>query len=147
VEQEATAMGELHGRYHHVSVCVSDLDRARAFYGGRLGLKEIARPAFKFPGVWYALDGDIALHIMVTEWPAPRPAPERFDLVHPHFALWTDDADQTFERLHAAGLSVHDFISTPTGLRQLFVDDPDGNRVEFIGPTRSPRTVRMEEGR
>jgi len=130
-----------------VSVCVSDLDRARAFYGGPLGLKEIARPAFKFPGVWYALDGDIALHIMVTEWPAPRPAPERFDLVHPHFALWTDDADQTFERLHAAGLSVHDFISTPTGLRQLFVDDPDGNRVEFIGPTRSPRTVRMEEGR
>ena len=94
-------MGELHGRYHHVSVCVSDLDRARAFYGGPLGLKEIARPAFKFPGVWYALDGDIALHIMVTEWPAPRPAPERFDLVHPHFALWTDDADQTFERLHA----------------------------------------------
>ena len=85
-------MGELHGRYHHVSVCASDLDRARAFYGGRLGLKEIPRPAFEFPGVWYGLD-----------------------------------------------------VSTPTGLRQLFVDDPDGNRVEFIGPTRSPRIVRMEE--
>lgn len=113
-------MGELHGKYHHVSVCVcvSGLDRARAFYGGQLGLKEIARPA-----------------------------PERFDLVHPHFALWTDDADQTFERLHAAGLRVHEFISTPTGLRQLFVDDRDGNRVEFIGPTSSPRTVRMEETR
>ena len=54
--------------------------------------------------------------------------------VHPHFALWTDVTDQTFERLHAAGLQVHDFVSTP-------------NRVEFIGPTRSPRTVRMEEGR
>ena len=74
-------MGELHGRCHHVSVCVSDLD-----------------------------------------------------LVHPHFALWTDDADQTFERLQAAGPQVHDFVSTP-------------NRVEFIGPTRSLRTVRMEEGR
>jgi catechol 2,3-dioxygenase-like lactoylglutathione lyase family enzyme len=109
-------MGELHGKYHHVSVCVTDLDRARAFYGGQLGLKEIPRPAFDFPGVWYGLDGDIALHIMVTDRPAPRPDPR-------------------------------DFTSTPTGLRQLFVDDPDGNRVEFIGPTKAPRVRRMETTR
>ena len=37
-------MGELHGKYHHVSVCVSDLDRARAFYGGRLGLGPTRSP-------------------------------------------------------------------------------------------------------
>jgi len=140
-------MGELHGKYHHVSVCATDLDRARAFYGGRLGLKEIPRPAFDFPGVWYALDGDIALHIMVTDRSAPGPDPERFDPIHPHFALWTDDADLTSERLKAAGVRVHDFVSTPTGLRQLFVDDPDGNRVEFIGPSEAPRTRRMEATR
>ena len=137
-------MGELHGRYHHVSVCVTDLERARAFYGGTLGLKEIPRPAFDFPGVWYGLDGDIALHIMVTDRRPRRPDRERFDLVYPHFALWTDDADLTGERLRAGGIEVHDFVSTPTGLRQLFVDDPDGNRVEFIGPTKAPRTRRME---
>jgi catechol 2,3-dioxygenase-like lactoylglutathione lyase family enzyme len=34
-------MGEFHGRYRHVSVCATDLDRARAFYGGRLGLKAL----------------------------------------------------------------------------------------------------------
>jgi len=136
-------MGELHGRYHHVSVCVTDLERARAFYGGTLGLKEIPRPAFDFPGVWYGLDGDIALHIMVTDRLPRRPDRERFDLVYPHFALWTDDADLTGERLRAGGIEVHDFVSTPTGLRQLFVDDPDGNRVEFIGPTKAPRTRRM----
>ena len=140
-------MGELHGRYHHVSVCVTDLERARTFYGGKLGLKEIARPAFDFPGVWYGLDGDIALHIMVTDRPPRRPGREPFDLVYPHFALWTDDADLTCERLRAEGIEVHDFVSTPTGLRQLFVDDPDGNRVEFIGPTKAPRVRRMEPAR
>jgi catechol 2,3-dioxygenase-like lactoylglutathione lyase family enzyme len=137
-------MSELYGRYHHVSVCVTDLDRARAFYGAKLGLKEIPRPAFDFPGAWYGLDGDIALHIMVKDR-APRPAGRpRFDLVHPHFALWTDDADLTHDRLRAEGIPIHDFVSTPTGLRQLFVDDPDGNRVEFIGPTKAPRVRRME---
>lgn len=140
-------MGELHGRYHHVSVCVTDLERARTFYGGKLGPKEIARPAFDFPGVWYGLDGDIALHIMVTDRPPRRPRRERFDPVYPHFALWTDDADLTCERLRAGGIEVHDFVSTPTGLRQLFVDDPDGNRVEFIGPTKAPRVRRMEPAR
>jgi catechol 2,3-dioxygenase-like lactoylglutathione lyase family enzyme len=137
-------MGELYGKYHHVSVCVTDLDRAKAFYGGKLGLKEIARPAFDFPGVWYGLDGDIALHIMVTDRLPHGAARPRFDLVYPHFALWTDDADLTYDRLRAHGIEIHDFVSTPTGLRQLFVDDPDGNRVEFIGPTKASRGRRMD---
>ena len=137
-------MGELHGKYHHVSVCFTDLDRAKAFYGAKLGLKEISRPAFDFPGVWYALDGDIALHIMVTDRPPHGAVPRPFDLVHPHFALWSDDADLTHDRLRAHGLDLHDFVSTPTGLRQLFVDDPDGNRVEFIGPTKAPRVRRLD---
>ncbi|HTY79109.1 MAG TPA: VOC family protein [Candidatus Bathyarchaeia archaeon] len=134
----------LHASYHHVSVCVSDLERARAFYGDRLGLKEIPRPAFDFPGVWYELDGNIALHIMVAKRPPARVAHQPFDVIYPHFALWTDDADLTCARLRAEGIEVRDFVSTPTGLRQLFVDDPDGNRVEFIGPTRAPRVRRME---
>ncbi len=36
------------------------------------------------------------------------------------------------------------FTATPTGLRQLFVHDPDGNMVEFIGPTRESRVKRLE---
>jgi hypothetical protein len=55
-----------------------------------------------------------------------------------------DDADATFERLSRTGRPFHDFLSTPTGLRQLFVHDDDGNMVEFIGPTHEPRARRME---
>jgi hypothetical protein len=36
-------------------------------------------------------------------------------------------------------------VSGPTGLRQVFVKDPDGNMVEFIGPTASKEAVRRME--
>ena len=45
---------------HHVSICVTDLDQARQFYGGMLGLREIPeeRPkAFDFPGHGMTLVG------------------------------------------------------------------------------------------
>jgi len=43
------------------------------------------------------------------------------------------------------GLPCRDVVSGPTGLRQVFVKDPDGNMVEFIGPTKSPSAVRRME--
>lgn len=35
---------------HHVSLGVTDLERSRQFYREILGLEEIARPPFNFPG-------------------------------------------------------------------------------------------------
>jgi catechol 2,3-dioxygenase-like lactoylglutathione lyase family enzyme len=136
-------------RLSHVSVTVSDLEKARRFYGGLLGLREIPRPDFGFPGVWYRLGGDLELHVIVIETGSARPAePRPFDIRDRHFALWVADADETCERLRASGHPFHDYTSTPTGLRQLFVHDSDGNMVEFIGPTADARVRRMErEGR
>src|SRR5688500_14691015 len=51
---------------HHVSLPVSDLDRARRFYGGTLGLEETDRPPFTFGGAWYRL-GDRSLHLIVPD--------------------------------------------------------------------------------
>ena len=129
----------------HVSVTVSDLGKARRFYGEFLGLVEIPRPDFGFPGVWYSLGGELQLHVIVGEHGEVRPVePHRFDVRDRHFALWVEDADETYDRLTRSGQPFHDFTSTPTGLRQLFVHDPDGNMVEFIGPTRASRVTRME---
>jgi len=133
----------LFDRFSHVSVVVSDLEKARAFYGGVLGLAEIPRPAFDFPGAWYSLGGDLQLHVIVNPgWPFPPVERDRFEIRAPHFALWVDDADALATRLAAAGQPFHDYVSTPTGLRQLFLHDPDGNMVEFLGPTRQPRVAR-----
>jgi catechol 2,3-dioxygenase-like lactoylglutathione lyase family enzyme len=130
----------------HISVTVTDLEKARAFYGGTLGLAEIPRPAFRFPGVWYALEGErLSLHVTVKDaMPLVPAAPDRFDTRDPHFALAVPDADETCARLRASGLAFYDFEGTPTGLRQLFVRDPDGNMIELVGPTREARVRRME---
>ncbi len=124
----------------HISVTVTNLEDAKAFYGRVLGLREIPRPDFRFPGAWYALDGDLALHITVKDALPVRSAdPRRFDTRDPHFALAVADADETHARIQASGLSFYDFADTPTGLRQLFIRDPAGNMIELIGPTKEPR--------
>ena len=129
----------------HVSVTVTDVAKARDFYTGVLGFPEIPRPAFDFPGIWYSLGGDLQLHIILNDQ-LVRPAGEREKIVarYPHFALWTEDADGTARRLGELGLVCRDVVSGPTGLRQLFVKDPDGNMIEFLGPSRSAAARRME---
>lgn len=122
--------------FSHVSVTVSDLEKAKAFYGGLIGLREIPRPPFNFPGAWYKI-GNVQLHLSVNENLASRPVErERFNIQDPHFALWVKDADDIARRLAEAGTAFFDFSDSPTGFRQLFIKDPDGNMVEFLGPTR-----------
>ena len=38
---------------HHVTLLVQDRDRAAWFYDQVLGLEEIGRPNFDFPGLFY----------------------------------------------------------------------------------------------
>jgi extradiol dioxygenase family protein len=111
-----------------------------------LGLAKLPRPDFGFPGLWYSLKGDAQLHIILNaDWPFPTVDRSRLEVRSPHFALAVDDADHLAARLEAAGEAFHDFTSTPTGLRQLFLYDPDGNMVELIGPTRARRELRLEQ--
>jgi catechol 2,3-dioxygenase-like lactoylglutathione lyase family enzyme len=131
----------------HISLTVTDLERAKVFYGNVLGLQEIARPNFGFPGAWYALGGGLSLHLSVKDEMPLRPVDaQRFDTRDPHFALAVADADDTYARLRASGLSFYDFAETPTGLRQLFVRDLDGNMIELIGPSKERRAPRPEVG-
>jgi catechol 2,3-dioxygenase-like lactoylglutathione lyase family enzyme len=53
---------------HHVSISVTDLASAKHFYGKILGLCELERPQFDFPGAWYAL-GNRQLHLIVHTHP------------------------------------------------------------------------------
>lgn len=124
-------------RLAHVSVTVTDIAEADRFYGGTLGLARLPRPDFGFPGSWYSLGGGLELHLIVNE-NLRRPDAERlgFDVKYAHFAIAVADADRTQAALETAGLRVNELYSSPTGMRQLFVKDPDGNMIEFIGPGR-----------
>ncbi|MAG34566.1 MAG: hypothetical protein CL908_27160 [Deltaproteobacteria bacterium] len=48
---------------HHISLMTGDLEAAREFYGSFLGLAEIERPDFGFPGAWYQA-GSVQLHLI-----------------------------------------------------------------------------------
>ena len=61
---------------NHVSITVTDVAKAREFYTGVLGLEEIPRPAFNFPGIWYGLGNGLSLHIILND-ELVRPAVER----------------------------------------------------------------------
>ena len=50
--------------FHHFQVTVTDLEKSRAFYGGFLGLPELKRPEFPFPGAWFQLANGQELHIV-----------------------------------------------------------------------------------
>src|SRR5215212_4669591 len=70
---------------HHVALPVTDLARAKAFYTDVLGLEEIERPGFDFPGAWYRV-GDGTLHLIVTEGATFRGA-KGVDTRDIHFAI------------------------------------------------------------
>lgn len=119
-----TCRMKIHGLLH-AAILVTDLDRARQFYGGVLGLTEKTRIDFDFAGTWYVL-GECELHLMVTSDPLPcaeeRP---RRDF---HVALQVDDFEATRRALDDAGLT---YRPSSRGLLQLFVRDPDGNLIEL----------------
>lgn len=107
----------------HCSVLITDVERSRRFYGGLLGLREIARPrTFDFVVVWYDL-GNQQLHLLL------KPAP---DTMSPrHFALRVADAQAAREHFRKNGVTIQETVAIP-GADRFFIADPDGNRIEII---------------
>ncbi len=123
---------------HHVAIPVSDLARAKTFYGGLLGLEEIARPSFPFPGAWYQA-GDRQLHLIVASEPTFRVG-KRVNSQDGHFALRVRSfrgALQYFES-HGYRVGHEDALLAmrvsergPTGFPQIHLMDPDRNMIEI----------------
>lgn len=111
---------------NHVAIHVADVERSRRFYGQVLGLPELERPAFDFPGAWFAL-GKQELHIIGTR---PDDEPVCSHNRGNHFALAVDDGSAVQAHLEARGVAMKHNIR-PDGARQIFIADPDGFVIEF----------------
>jgi catechol 2,3-dioxygenase-like lactoylglutathione lyase family enzyme len=112
------------GPLDHCSVLITDLEKARAFYSGVLGLKEISKPkTFDFVALWYDLGGGQTLHLLQKPQPDTR-SPR-------HFALAVPDARRAREHMRARDVEVLETGPIPHCDR-FFVHDPDGNRIELI---------------
>lgn len=99
-------------------------EQARAFYGGLLGLRELAKPAALAArgGCWFAAPG-VQIHLGVEQPFAPARK------AHPAFLVADLAAAQA--SLEAAGLPTQPDTSVP-GVRRFYAHDPFGNRLEFI---------------
>ncbi len=98
-------------------------ERARAFYGGVLGMSEVAKPAelAKRGGCWFE-SGGVQLHLGVEA--DFRPAKK----AHP--ALRCRDYDALTARLRMGGVEV--LVDGIPGVRRCHICDPFGNRIELI---------------
>lgn len=115
---------------HHVSIVVTDLAAAKAFYGGLLGLAELSRPAFDFGGAWYAL-GDRQLHLIVHPRARTIRGTTDIDSRDGHFAVRVRDYEETLAYLRSHGVTVRESPLNATPWAQIYVTDPDGNVIEF----------------
>lgn len=108
---------------HHVSILVTDMERAAAFYRDSLGLPEVVRPSnFVTPVRWFEL-GEQQIHLIPSEAKdaeSPR-----------HFAVQVEDCDAAKETLAGRGVPIQETVPI-AGAKRFFISDPDGNHLEII---------------
>jgi catechol 2,3-dioxygenase-like lactoylglutathione lyase family enzyme len=97
---------------------------ARAFFGDVVGLEETPKPEALATrgGVWFRC-GAQQLHVGIEDDFTPARK------AHPAFRV--HDLDAVRDRLSAAGKTPRDDGGFP-GIRRFYVDDPFGNRLEFL---------------
>lgn len=137
----------------HIAIKTNDLDATRAFYCGVLGLKEVFRPDFGFPGAWLAcpLPGGQAIIHVYAGGPAlgaEGRAPSGTAAID-HVSLSCSGYHEFRARFIDAGLDYREFLVPGTTLWQLFVYDPSGVQLEltFEGSAEAGASPDMSPGR
>ena len=115
---------------HHVSLAVTDIERAKRFYREILCLEEIDRPNFGFPGAWYQI-GNQQLHLIVYLEAKTLRGTNELSSREGHFAFRVKSYDETLRWLKEKGVEIYENPTSKSGFAQIFVADPDGNLIEL----------------
>jgi catechol 2,3-dioxygenase-like lactoylglutathione lyase family enzyme len=119
-----------------VGIVVEDIDKALAFYTGLLGLPEEGTNPVPGGGTMHRLrvGASMLKLVKVDRAVATGTKGDQFDATGIRYLTITvDDFDGLLERCAAAG---HPTVLGPLEMgpvRIAIVEDPEGNRVEFIG--------------
>lgn len=117
----------------HTTLVVSDFVISKKFYTEILGLKDLNATWLPKNQMFLSLGNNLELHM--GEVPGIEIKPSKFN----HFAISTNDLEGYLQHLKAnnimyssLGGSKKDFIQKrPDGVRQTFIQDPDGYWVEI----------------
>ncbi|MFQ5894650.1 MAG: VOC family protein [Nitrospinota bacterium] len=127
---------------HHITIPVSDLARARAFYTETLGFREVPEGDSSFPSLWLEGGGFI---LQLVQAPRRRGTPPS----GVHLAFAVEDFEATLTRLQEAGIPFNRGVRGPQGFYQAFFQDPEGNLLELLAhgpPLPMPAGEGPEEG-
>jgi catechol 2,3-dioxygenase-like lactoylglutathione lyase family enzyme len=123
----------------HYLVLTSDLDATRDFYQDALGMTQGFRPALGFPGYWMYIGSTPVIHI--AEWltytahsngkDIPVTAPAASTGAFDHVAFNAVDFEAVVARLARHGVTPARNLVSKSGMRQLFVFDPNGVKLEI----------------
>ena len=133
-----------HGLFH-LAIKTADLQATRAFWCSVIGLREVERPDFGYPGAWIAVPtpvGEAIIHIYAGG-PALGPegkAPSGTGAID-HVSLACSGYHAYIARFQRAGLDWREFLVPGTTLWQLFVYDPSGVQLELTFEGRAEAGV------
>jgi catechol 2,3-dioxygenase-like lactoylglutathione lyase family enzyme len=127
----------------HLLVLTDDIERTREFYCRVVGLRVGERPPLAFPGYWLYAGATPCLHIAERGAYAAHAAglglevPDRASGFGPvdHIAFSARDYEELTARIEAGGVPMVRNTVPGGGPRQLFIDDPNGVRIEINVPT------------
>lgn len=117
----------------HLLVLTDDIDATRDFWCGALDLEVGERPPLEFPGYWlYGSDGPC---VHVAERGPYEQHSERIGIPAAsgpveHIAFDAPDYDSLVARVEREGIDAA-ANAVPGVMRQLFVEDPNGVKIEI----------------
>ena len=137
----------------HIAIKTNDLEATRAFYCQVLGLRDVFRPDFGYPGAWLACPvpgGQPIMHIYAggPALGADGKAPSGTAAID-HVSISCSGFHEFRERFRRHGLDWREFLVPGTTLWQLFVYDPSGVQLEltFEGSAEAGPPPDMSPGR
>jgi catechol 2,3-dioxygenase-like lactoylglutathione lyase family enzyme len=126
-------------KMEHYLVLTDDIDATRDFYVQALGMHVGSRPPLGFPGYWVYVGETPCIHI--AEWQTYTahsleqgiPVSSRAGGTGPldHIAFNAHDYDDVLGRLQAYGVAATANDVPGGALRQLFLQDPNGVKIEI----------------
>lgn len=137
----------------HIAIKTSNLEATRAFYCQVLGLRDVFRPDFGYPGAWLACPipgGQPIIHIYAggPALGADGHVPAGTAAID-HVSISCSGFHEFRERFRRFGLEWREFLVPGTTLWQLFVYDPSGVQLEltFEGAAEAGPPPDMSPGR